>query len=114
MNRSASYWSALLVLLVGMGTPPATAQLPRIRELRMQQVGTTTYFHVGFERPGHLAVTNLQTWSAWQPAASRGLTRLPSLVPQDKVTSSVYARIELPDAERSVEGADKAQRQPVP
>jgi hypothetical protein len=113
MNCSSSCWLALIVLLVGIGTPAPAAEPPRIRELRVQQVGTTAYFHVGFERPGHLAVTNLQTWSAWQPA-SRALTRLPSLVPQDKGTASVYARLELPAPERPAARPEGLQQLPAP
>jgi hypothetical protein len=70
----------LLVIAVLFGAWPERAVAvdpPKLRELRVQRVGQTTYFHVGFERPAGMA----------QPAPEPA-----RLVPQDDKAHAVYAR----------------------
>jgi len=74
----ATLRSRLLVLTVPVFLAPASLQAapPQVRELRIQQVGDATYFHVQFATP--------------QQMTPGGEARL---VPQDKQTSHVCRRV---------------------
>lgn len=104
-------WMPITVLLLAAG-PLFTGDVPRVRELRVQQVGDTTYFHVRFDAPPKLrlsaveqvAASDLQRWRVAQ---------LPQLVPQDGHTRAVYPRVLIP-AFRPTVGFDGTARDPVP
>jgi hypothetical protein len=71
------------------------ADAPCVRELRVQPAGDSTYFHVRFERPGHLYLPAIQSGNS--PEVQRWLlSRLPQLVPMDRQTQAVYQRLVLP------------------
>jgi hypothetical protein len=82
---------------------------PRVRALRIQRVGDTTYFHVRFEVPadmeGEMEGPNAQTF-----------IRRPRLVPQDGKTHAVYHRFDtpaIPVRDQPLPQAEPPQR-PVP
>src|SRR5947209_18680892 len=87
--------SLALLLLIGGSTSVRAADPPRLRELRTQRVGETTYFHVGFEQPANLAVPQLlPRFGGTEFWPSNALGRLPYFVPQDAKAHAVYARVE--------------------
>src|SRR5262252_8921077 len=52
-----SSWMSISTLVVSLSAPPAfAAEGPQLRELRVQQAGTTTYFHAVFDAPHQLAI----------------------------------------------------------
>ncbi len=68
---------------------------PKVRELRTQRIGDTTYFHVRFERPANMAWPALAA-GPYSEGERRKLAQLPRLVPRDGRTSAVYPRFEAP------------------
>jgi hypothetical protein len=68
---------------------------PRMRELRTQQVGETTYFQVRFDRPTDMAAHAVSA-GPYSGLQRRRLGELPVLVSQDDRTSAVYHRLDLP------------------
>ena len=54
--------AAVLLLIAG---PPSAADPPRVRELRTQRIGDTTYFHVRFDAPPKLRLPQVEQ----QPAS---------------------------------------------
>jgi Leucine-rich repeat (LRR) protein len=72
------------------------ADEPEIRELRTQQVGEMTYFHVRLRPPADLEAFRDEPGAPTE-VRRRALARLPLLVPQDKAATAVYQRVLLRD-----------------
>jgi hypothetical protein len=88
-----------LAVLIGLVSQSLrAAEPPRLRELRTQQVGDVTYFHVRFERPAGIYVPEIRTLSFWERARLHDFGKLPELVPADNQTHSVYVRVEAHNA----------------
>ncbi len=110
-SPSAAPCSIPAVVLL-LAASPLLADAPRVRDLRTQRVGDTTYFHVRFDAPPKLRppsveqspASDLQRWK---------LAQLPRLVPQDGHTRAVYPRVLIP-AYRPTVGFDGTARDPVP
>jgi hypothetical protein len=114
-TRHRSFYILIAALLVSIATSSATAaEGPQLRELRVQQAGTTTYFHAVFDAPQQMALANLNTWNERQPRATRDLSRLPRLVPQDKTARLVYTRLDFADTERPAARFERPLRSPLP
>ncbi len=94
--RPLCSYPVLAVLLTSVLTGRLfAADAPCVRQLRLQNVGDTTYFYVRFERPGHLYLPAVESGNS--PEVQRWLlSRLPQLVPIDGQTQSVYQRLVLP------------------
>jgi hypothetical protein len=78
-------------------SPLLAADPPRVRELRTQQGGDTTYFHVRFDNPTDMGLPRLDAARLATEAWRRDLARLPQLVPQDEKTHAVYHRWAIPE-----------------
>jgi hypothetical protein len=78
--------------------PLAAAEAPRVRELRTQQVGGITYFHVRLDAPPQMQGPALGTLNVWSDGDLRNLARLPRLIPQDQRARAVYLRLAIPKA----------------
>ena len=82
---------ALVAVLAGLAAgwvaELRAADAPRVRDLRTQRVGDTTFFHVHFEPPADME-------SVPVGPDTHTLTRQPRLVPQDGKTQAVYHRVE--------------------
>lgn len=114
MSRSLHVppWRLAAAVLLLAASPLAAADPPGVRELRTQQVGDTTYFHVRFDAPPKLRLpqveqtpaSDLQRWK---------LALLPRLVPQDGHARAVYPRVLIP-AYRPTVGFDGTARDAVP
>lgn len=67
---------------------------PQVLDLRTQQIGETTYFHVRLKTPADLDSPPLQAgpYNEWQ---RRQLAHVPQLAPQDGVASAVYPCVNL-------------------
>lgn len=89
--RAATFSLALWVI----ATSRADAEAPRVRELRVQKAGDTTYFHVRFDPPADYQPPRLTDEMRWWDFRRPDLTRLPQLVPQDGRTGAVYFRLDL-------------------
>ncbi len=80
---------ALVAVLAGLATgwvaELRAAGALRVRELRTQRVGDTTFFQVRFEPPADMESV---------PVGPGTLTRQPRLVPRDGKTQAVYHRVE--------------------
>ncbi len=87
----------LILALAGLGSAPARAQAPGVRELRTQKVGNTTYFHVRFEAPKDLQLPRPDLRWTWWRVSKPELARLPQLVPQNGKTQAVYPRVNFGD-----------------
>jgi hypothetical protein len=85
--------SALLGLSL-LSPAARAAKPPEVRELRVQKVGDTVYFHVRFETPrGMLTVKKSEHWNPLGWAAAEEVLE-PRLVPQDATARAVYRRPE--------------------
>jgi hypothetical protein len=102
---------SIAVLLFAAG-PLSAGDPPRVRELRVQQVGDTTYFHVRFDTPPKLRPSAVEQVSASDLQRWR-LAQLPQLVPQDGHARAIYPRVLIP-AFRPTVGFDGTARDPVP
>jgi hypothetical protein len=89
-------WATVAALLAILGSGSLSAAEPKVRGLRSQRVGDTTYFHVSLEAPPEMRVPQVTAAVGWSMPARRDLARLPRLVPQDGKTSAVYHRLEIP------------------
>lgn len=108
-RQALSLMTVALALIgpVGLGL----AQAPQVRELRTQQVGGTTYFHVRLELPADFREAKVEQLPAQE--LKRRLVLLPQFVPQDLKAQAVYQRLVIPDYRPSV-GFDLDRRRPVP
>jgi hypothetical protein len=113
--RPAAWLPIGAFLVAAWAGPAAAADPPKLKELRLQQVGTATYFHAAYEAPANLNVPPLQMWWGWGDLALRNADRQPQLVPQDNRTRAVYTRLEMPqDAPIRPDNREQQPRQPVP
>ncbi|MBI3822679.1 MAG: hypothetical protein HY289_08365, partial [Planctomycetes bacterium] len=92
---------------------PARADAPvKVRLLRVQQVGATTYFHVRFDAPADLLDAAIRP-GPYAEAERRALALTPMLVPQDGKTSAVYQRLDLEHFRPNVQFRDRAEIPPI-
>src|SRR5262245_58653851 len=99
--------SLTFLFYIALSTAAPAADAPRVKELRTQQVGDTTYFHVSFYPPGEMDVPLTRGASPWEPVDRRALSFLPCLVPQDNQSRTVYLRLNFEiekDRERKIVG----------
>src|SRR5262245_27960988 len=88
MSRSYVRVAVLVPALFCAGRLKAD-QPSQVVELRTQQIGETSYFHVRLTTPADMDVPPLQAgpFNEWQ---RRRLALVPQLVPQDRAASAVY------------------------
>jgi hypothetical protein len=100
------------LILAGLPSTLSAAQPPHVDDLRIQQKGEATYFHVRFALPADLLRVRLKP-GPYSEIQRRNLVRLPQLVPQDGWAWAVYPRVEIPHY-RPVVGFDADTRPSVP
>jgi len=97
LHRKLTSRIAVLITIVAAWSSSAlAADPPKLRELRVQQGGKNTYFHVVFDPPAGLAIpkpTLPWDWSltVWSMQDRRNLSQQPRLVPLDGNAQAVYA-----------------------
>jgi len=106
----------LITIVAAWSSSALAADPPKVRELRVQQAGKNTYFHVVFDPPAGLAIPKPAQQGEillpeWSLRDRRNLTRHPRLVPQDANAKAVYA---FHDVTAFLPRAVVSNRQPPP
>lgn len=103
-------------LFLGIANPTQGEEpAVKVKELRIQKAGETTYFHLKLAMPNTLSQTlalNAQDWTVPPTALRFRLARVPRLVPVDGKGPTPYFRVpsalHFPDNERTIEFLGRA------
>src|SRR5581483_11376494 len=85
--------ASVVVLWLGAVGERLGAAPVKVRDLRVQKLGPTTYFHVRFDAPPDLRMPQLAERVRWWTISRPELARLPQLLPQDEQTKSICLRV---------------------
>ncbi len=100
-------WAVLAALVLALGTARG-ADAPQVLQLRVQQVGDETFFHVKLAPPKDCRLpTFLGDFPPATPGTRWQLSRLPKLLPQDDKSTAVAPALGLPHFQQPLQFAGK-------